>query len=63
MIEDTKLGRILQGIHHNIVRFEEEKLAHYLDINRLVASGYAIDTLEDKRSSGACNRYAFGNRQ
>ena len=39
LIEATKLGRSLQGLHHNIVRFEEGKLAQLLDINRTVAYG------------------------
>ena len=39
LIEATKLGHSLQGLHHNIVRFEEGKLAQLLDIKRAVASG------------------------
>ena len=39
LIESTKLGRSLQVLHHNSVRFEEGKLAQILEINREVASG------------------------
>ena len=38
LIKATKLGCSLQSLHHNIVRFEEEKLAQIIDINRAVAS-------------------------
>ena len=39
LIEATKLGCSLQGLHQNIVRFEEGELAQFIDINRAVASG------------------------
>ena len=39
LIEATKLGCILQGLHRNIVRFEEEKIAQILDTKGSVASG------------------------
>ena len=38
LIEATRLGCSLQGLHQNIVRFEEEKIAQIIDINRAVVS-------------------------
>ena len=38
-MESTKLGRSFQGLHYNIVWFEEGKLAQLLDINRADAFG------------------------
>ena len=57
------MGRRLQGLHRNIVRFEEEKLAQILDINRAVESGYTINAVADRRSDGVCGRYDFDDRQ
>ena len=63
LIEAIKLGSSLQGLHRNIFRFEEVKLAQLLDIIRAVASGYAINAVADKRSDGACGRCNCGNIQ
>ena len=38
LIEATKLGHSLQGLHHNISQFEEGKFVQILDINRSVVS-------------------------
>ena len=57
LIGTTKLGHSLQGLHHNIVRFEEEKLAQLLDINRAVAYRYAINAVAENRNDGTRGRY------
>ena len=36
LIESTNVDRRIQGIHHNIFRFEEGKLVQLLDINKAV---------------------------
>ena len=63
LIECTKFCCSLQSLHRNIFWFDEVKLAHLCDINRVVASGYTINAEADNRINVACYRNDCGDRQ
>ena len=60
LVEATKLGCSLHGIHQNILRIEEEELAQFLDINRSVAPVKTINAVAYRRIDGLEDRYYCG---